>query len=252
VRRTETGDVVVDSIQTTTFEVASRSPSDAVRALVAAEHEEVRAYVNAPIVSIPEAWTSRDARSGDTPMLDLIHHVQLTVTGADLSAASAFTTSAEFTPPTLKRRDLSALYPYENTLYVIDITGKQLREYLEFTSRYYLVNPTPGELLVNRSWAGFNFDSVAGVDYELDLRKEPGSRLVYLRSDGREVRDSDTFTLAVNSYRAEGGGGFTMLAGSPVSYRSTQSVRELMEDELRRMDVLRIADVHTRNWKLVY
>ncbi len=252
VRRTESGDVVVDSIRTTTFEVVTRAPSAKVRALVAAEHEEVRAYVNAPIVALTEAWTSENARLLDSPMLDLIHHVQVKVTGAQLSAASAFTTSAQFTPPVLKRRDLAALYPYENRLYVIEITGKQLRDYLEFTSRYYLVSPTPGEVAVNRSWAGFNFDSVSGVDYELDLRKEPGSRLRFLRYQNRAVRDSDRFTLAVNSYRAVGGGGFTMLADAPMKWKSDISVKQMLEEELTRVDTLRIADIHTVNWKLRY
>lgn len=252
VRRTPTGDVVVDSIHTSTFEVETRSASEKVRNLVAAEHEEVRAYVNAPIVALAEAWTSEESRRLDTPIIDLIHHVQLKATGADLSAASAFNTSAQFAPPVLKRRDLSSLYPFQNTLYVLEITGKQLREYLEFTSRYYLVSTVKDSLVVNREWAGYNFDSIAGADYALDLRKEPGRRLTHLRVKGREVRNSDTFTLAVNSYRAEGGGGFTMLAGAPVSFTSTKSVRELMEEELRRVDTLRIADIHTRNWSLVY
>jgi 2',3'-cyclic-nucleotide 2'-phosphodiesterase/3'-nucleotidase len=252
VRRTPTGDVVVDSIHTSTFEVATRSASEKVRTLVAAEHEEVRAYVNAPIVALAEAWTSEDSRRLDTPIIDLIHHVQLKATGADLSAASAFNTSAQFAPPVLKRRDLSSLYPFQNTLYVLEITGKQLREFLDFTSRYYLVSTVKDSLVVNREWAGFNFDSIAGAEYALDLRKEPGRRLTHLRVKGREVRNTDTFTLAVNSYRAEGGGGFTMLAGAPVSFKSTKSVRELMEEELRRVDTLRIADIHTRNWSLVY
>jgi hypothetical protein len=43
-----------------------------------------------------------------------------------------------------------------------------------------------------------------------------------------------------------------MLAGSPVKWTSTLSVREMMEEQLRRVDILRIADVHTRNWELIY
>lgn len=252
VRRLNDGSVVVDSIRTVAHEVMRRAPSKAVRELVAEEHEAVRAYVNAPITRITETWSSEQARLVDTPILDLIHHVQFKVTGADLSAASAFSTSATFTPPSLTRRDLAAIYPYENLLHVIRINGKQLRDYLEHTSRYYLVNTEPGTPLVNRSWPGFNFDTVNGVEYELDLRKEPGSRLVFLRRNGRDVSDADTFTLAVNSYRAEGGGGFTMLAGSEVLWRSTVSVKQMLETELSGVDTLRVEDIHTVNWRLRY
>lgn len=250
VRRTEDGDVVVDSIQTKAHAVVNAAPSARVRDLVAEEHELVRSHVNAHITTITEEWTSADARLVDAPIVDLIHHVQFKVTNADLSAASAFTTNATFTPPSLTRRNLAAIYPYENKLYVIEINGKQLRDYLEYTSNYYLVNTEAGTPLVNRTWPGYNFDTVNGVEYELDLRKEPGSRLVYLRRNGRAVRNTDTFTMAVNSYRAESGGGFTMLAGSPVTWRSDVSVKQMLETELSGLDTLRVEDVHRVNWKL--
>ena len=97
-------------------------------------------------------------------------------------------------------------------LYIIEINGKQLREYLEQSARFY-TGIDNGQPVQDRSIPGYNFDSIAGVDYELDLRRPLGSRLTELTFNGSTVTDNQTFTMAVNSYRGEGGGGYTMLAG---------------------------------------
>lgn len=237
----------VDSVRTTAWPVVSRQPAARIRSLVETEHEAVRSRLNEPLVPITGEWTAERARLEDSPMVDLIHKVQLEATGAVLSAASAFNTSAVFTGPYLSRRDLAAIYPYENMLYVIRVNGRQLRDYIEHTSRYYLVGE-PGQVVINPQWPGFNFDTVEGLDYRLDLSREPGRRLLYLRRSGRDIRDGDEFTLAVNSYRAEGGGGFTMLAGSEVVWRSDLSVRDLMEAWVVRQDTLRADRIVTGNW----
>lgn len=239
----------VDSVRTKAWPVVSRTPADRIRKLIEPEHEAVRMRLNEPLVPITGEWDAERARLEDSPMVDLIHTVQLEVTGAMLSAASAFNTNAVFTGPYLTRRDLTAIYPYENMLYVIRVSGRQLREYLEHTSRYYQVGE-PGKLVINPQWPGYNFDTLEGLEYRLDLSREPGRRLIHLRHDGRGIRDGDVFTMAVNSYRAEGGGGFTMLAGSEVVWRSERSVRDLMEEWVVRQDTLRADRTLTRNWAL--
>jgi 2',3'-cyclic-nucleotide 2'-phosphodiesterase (5'-nucleotidase family) len=240
----------VDSVSTTAWPVVARTPAPRIRGLVEAEHEAVRSRLNEPLTPIIGEWNADRARLEDSPMVDLIHSVQLEVTGAELSAASAFNTNAVFSGPYLSRRDLSAIYPYENMLYVVRVTGRQIRDYLEHSSRYYLVGTIPGEVTINPQWPGFNFDTLEGLDYGLDLTREPGRRLTHLRRNGRPIRDADSFTLAVNSYRAEGGGGFRMLTGSEVVWRSDRSVRELMEEWVVRHDTLRAEQFVSGNWRL--
>ena len=239
----------VDSVRTLVWPVVSRAPAARIRRQIETEHKAVRTRLNEPLVPITGEWDAERARLEDSPMVDLIHTVQLEVTGAELSAASAFNTNAVFTGPNLSRRDLAAIYPYENMLYVVKVNGRQLRDYLEHTSRYYLVGE-PGQVIINPQWPGYNFDTLEGLDYRLDLSREPGRRLMYLRRDGRDIRDGDAFTLAVNSYRAEGGGGFTMLVGSEVVWRSDRSVRDLMEAWVVGQDTLRADRTLTGNWTL--
>lgn len=219
--------------------------------LVKDAHETVRAYVNRPIAQTPVRWNAERARTEDTPIIDLIQRVQLEITGADLSAASAFNPTVAFGPGDIKLRHIAQLYPYENTLYVLEVTGEQLRDFLEYTSNYYL-QPAPGEKpAVNPDWPGFNFDMLAGVEYTLDLRNPVGERVIELTRNDLPVTEDDVFTMAVNSYRALGGGGFDMLADAKVLKEIHTSVRTMLIEFLLEKEVIKPEDVFERNWRLL-
>ena len=215
-------------------------------------HEEVRSYVNQPIATTPDTWYTRTARQQPAPAIELIHQVQLEATGAQISAAAAFTTGLEFGPGDIRRGDIARLYPYENTLYTMELTGEQLREFLEYTSRYYLQSEEEEDLLINEAWPGFNYDMLAGVEYELDLRRRPGERVTRLEYEGRPVEDDETFEVAINSYRAEGGGGFDMLADAERLEVIDTSVRDLIIAYLQEREEIRKSDYEADNWRLVY
>jgi len=214
-------------------------------------HDSTRNYVNKPLATTTTIWNAENARLVDTPIVDLIHVVQLDVTGAQLSAAAAFNTSARFGPGDITRRDMAQIYPYENMLYTIEITGKQLKEYIEQSSKFYS-GIDNGEPVVDRSIPGYNFDTIAGADYEVDLRRPIGSRLTKLEYNGSPIQDSDEFTLAVNSYRAEGGGGYGMLAGTTVKWRSEIPVRTYLERHLEKRGNISASEVFQSNWKFIY
>ncbi|MDG5766443.1 5'-nucleotidase C-terminal domain-containing protein [Balneolales bacterium ANBcel1] len=216
-------------------------------------HLQVVEYVTEPMARTPETWSARDSRMRDTPIIDLINHVQKKATGAQLSAAAAFNTSVSFGPGDITRGDIALLYPYFNTLYKLEITGAQLREFLEYTSRYYLTGTGyDGLPEINREWPGFNYDMVSGVDYVLDLRLDPGQRVTLLEYDGEAVADDDRFTIAVNSYRTEGGGGFDMLENARVLEHLDRSVGDMILEYLKGREEIRHQDVFEENWHLVY
>lgn len=214
-------------------------------------HHKVREYVNQPLATTPDMWSAGQAREKHTPIIELIHRVQLEKTGAQLSAAAAFNTNVEFGPGDIRLGDIAMLYPYENTLYKMELTGRQIRDFLEYTSRYYL-KPEDGELKTNPQWPGFNYDMLSGVDYELDLRHEPGERIVRLEYQGEPVQDEDTFTVAINSYRAEGGGGFQMLAGGRVLEVIDTSVRDMIISYLKEKGEISVSEFDQENWNLIY
>ena len=103
--------------------------------------------------------------------------------------------------------------------------------------------------LVDRAIPGFNFDMAEGVSYVLDLTAAPGQRIRDLQFRGRPVAPDQTFRLATNNYRVNGGGGYTMYKDAPVLYRSSDEIRELIIDWVEQHRV--VPDTATENWRLI-
>jgi 2',3'-cyclic-nucleotide 2'-phosphodiesterase (5'-nucleotidase family) len=237
------------------IQAAGHVEQHAVLAISDAAHRRTIAYANTAIGSTPVAWKSDSARLKDTPLIDFILAVELKATGSDLASASAFSLDASLKPGPVTVAELAHLYPYDNTLRAVRITGKQLRDYLEFSSRYYTsveqtaLGPLP---VIDRQIAGYNFDILAGADYTMDLTRPMGSRITSLTVKGKPVSDTDTFTMALNNYRQTGGGGYFMLRGAPVVYDRQQEIRQLLIDEVRARGTLRPENYFTPNWRLTY
>jgi 2',3'-cyclic-nucleotide 2'-phosphodiesterase (5'-nucleotidase family) len=233
-------------------QAAGHPESPAVLAATDAAHRETLAYVTAPIGTTPERWDTDSARVKDTPLIDFILETERKAAGADLASTAAFSTDLVMGPGAISIANLAQLYPYENTLRAVRITGKQLRDYLEFSSRYYRTPASPSARLESDPQIpGYNFDVVSGVDYVIDVSRPIGSRITRLDYKGAPVRDTDSFTMALNNYRQTGGGGYAMLSGAPVVYDKDQAIRQLLIDEVKQRGVISQTDYFTRNWSLV-
>jgi 2',3'-cyclic-nucleotide 2'-phosphodiesterase / 3'-nucleotidase / 5'-nucleotidase len=240
----------VRSKRGTLVRVMGHAESPSVVAVVDAAHRATIAYATTPIGTTPVAWRADSARVTDTPLIDFILEVERKATGAQLASTAAFSLDASLAAGPITVARLAALYPYENTLRSIRISGAQLKDYLEHSARYYRTYGS-GAPIVNDSVPGYNFDVVAGADYVLDLSRPVGERVTHLEVNGRAVAPGDSFSFALNNYRHTGGGGFAMLAGAPVLHDEQQEIRQLLIDEVRRIGVLRPEDYFRRNWRIV-
>ena len=231
---------------------AQDATSPAFEAALATAHRRTREYVARRIGTSSTPWSSALARTQDTPILDLINEVQRAASGADLSSAAAFTLDARIPAGPITVADVAGLYVYDNTLKAIRVSGAQLRAYIEKSAEYFL--PCPGGAcarVINPAVPGYNFDVVSGVDYALDLSKPVGQRVVRLQRGGRDVAPADSFTLALNNYRASGSGGFSMLIGAPVVYDRGEGIRELLIAEIERRGSISPEQVFRKNWEIV-
>lgn len=235
--------------------VAGHSEQRGVLTATDANHRRTVAFVKTSIGTTPVAWHSDSARTKDTPLIDFILETERKATGADLASTPAYSLDASLDAGPITVAELSRLYPYENTLKAVRISGKQLRDYLEFSNRYYKsvdTSTSSATLVIDRTIPGFNYDILAGADYTIDLTRPIGSRVTSLTVKGRTVADADSFTLALNNYRQSGGGGYAMLRGAPVVYDRQQDLRQLLIDEVARRKVIRPKDYFTKNWRLIY
>jgi 2',3'-cyclic-nucleotide 2'-phosphodiesterase (5'-nucleotidase family) len=225
------------------------APDSALAAALDAWHRRVREEVAVPIGQSADAMSAARARLEDSPVTDFVAEVMRVRSGADLAATAAFDTRSGIPAGDVRLRDLVGIYPYENTLVAVRVSGADLRAFLEQSARYYR-GMGPAGPIVNDSVPGYNFDIVSGADYELDLSQPLGSRVVRLQVHGRDVADADSFTLALNNYRQQGGGGFAMLARAHVVYDRNESIRDLLADEVRRRGTLHASDYFVPNWRI--
>lgn len=144
------------------------------------------------------------AQIQDTALIDLINEVQMYYTGADVSAAALFNMNANLKEGEIRKCDTALVYKYANTLYKLEMTGAQLKKYMEWTASYYNTWK-PGDLTIsfNPEIRAYQYDMFAGVNYDINVANEPGSRIENLTwPDGKPVKDEDVCTIAVNNYRA--------------------------------------------------
>jgi 2',3'-cyclic-nucleotide 2'-phosphodiesterase / 3'-nucleotidase / 5'-nucleotidase len=217
-----------------------------------AAHEAARLWAATPLGTAGAGFDARYARVQDGALLDFINEVQRRKAGAQLSAAAAFDVQAGLPNGTVLLRDVAGVYPYENTLRAIKISGQQLREFLEQSARYFRTfDPATPRRIIDDTVPGFNFDVVSGVAYNIDLSRPAGQRIRGLAYEGKLVQATDSFTLALNSYRAAGGGGYGMLAGARVTYDRGDDIRDLLVDEIRRVKNLDPRAYFRPSWQII-
>ncbi|MGY1828885.1 bifunctional metallophosphatase/5'-nucleotidase [Geodermatophilus sp. SYSU D01180] len=243
-------------------------PQDpAVLAATDEAHRTTVDYVNQVVATSTEQLTTETSRYEDTPILDFIQQVQTgTVEAAMegtpradlpvLSIAAPFSRTAVFAEGDVTVRDIAGLYVYDNTLEAVELTGAQVRAYLEKSAGYFAQVPATGdvdlETLTNAEGTpDYNYDVLSGVDYDLDVSRPEGQRVTRLEFDGEPVADGDRFVVAVNNYRRSGGGNFPGISTAPVVYDEQQEIRQLLIDWAQERQVIDPADFYDPNWQLV-
>ncbi|MEU6509742.1 5'-nucleotidase C-terminal domain-containing protein [Streptomyces sp. NPDC046942] len=231
------------------------------------EHQKVVTYVNQVVGRATETLTTVEARYRDAPIIDLITKVQEDVVKAALAGtpyaslpvlaqASPFSRTSEIPAGAVTIRDLSGLYVYDNTLVAKLLTGAQVRAYLEYSAAYYnetaAGDPVDVDRLTNAGGRpDYNYDYVSGLSYDIDIARPAGSRIRNLTFQGAPLDDSRQFVLAVNNYRANGGGAFPHVADAEELWSESTEIRTRIAEWVTAKGVLDPEDFASADWKLV-
>lgn len=204
------------------------SPDEEFMSLFSDQFEKIKTYVNRPIGKINATITTRDAFFGDSPFMDLINTIQMEISGAQISLSAPLSFNAEIKKGNIYVRDLFKLYRYENMLYTMSFTGAEIDKILEYSyGKWFGQMKNSDDHLLNfvkdgnnnlvyskRSGAPqlkqrfYNFSAAEGIEYTVDVTKPAGNRVEITRIlDGRDFSFDSTYTVAVSSYRGNGGGG---------------------------------------------
>jgi len=201
--------------------------------------DEIKKWVDRPIGKMEGVISTRESMFGDSAFVDLIHRIQLDLSKdpslglqpADISFVAPLSADAQIPSSpdgTLYVRDMFNLYVYENFLYTMTLTGQQIKDFLEYSYKYWFdTMPNDGNHIIafqkdkegklvfdNRTnmpmtaTRYYNYDSAAGINYVVDISQPAGNRIsISCMSDGRAFNLDGTYTVAINSYRGQGGGG---------------------------------------------
>ncbi|MFD7866137.1 bifunctional metallophosphatase/5'-nucleotidase [Streptomyces sp. NPDC059783] len=234
--------------------------------LLADEHAKVVAYVNQVIGTSTAAMSTAEAAWKDEPIIDLINVVQTetvkeALAGGEyaalpvLSQASCFSRTARIPAGDVTIKDAAGLYPFENTLEARLVTGAQILDYLEFSAKYYVQTaagaPVDPEALTNAdNTPDYNYDAVSGLTYDVDIAKPVGSRISGLLFEGKPVDPAAQFVLAVNNYRASGGGNFPHVPAAKQLWANSEEIRNTIIAWVQAKGSVDAAEFASVDWRL--
>lgn len=235
-------------------------------------NETVKAYANRVIGTFENTISTRDSYFGNSAFNDLILNLELSITKADVAFNAPVSFDVAIKKGPVRVADMFNLYKYENQLFVMRLTGKEIRKALEMSYDLWIntmTSPDDHLLLLDSQTRGdqqrlgfknfsFNFDSAAGIDYEVDVTKPNGQKVKVLKmSNGEPFDENKYYKVAVNSYRANGGGELlTRGAGiakddldDRIVWRSEYDLRHYLMEEIKRLGTLNPQP--NTNWRFV-
>ncbi|WP_405623949.1 bifunctional metallophosphatase/5'-nucleotidase [Streptomyces sp. NBC_00076] len=256
----------VESVKASVLNSNSVADDPRITKLLKDDHDVVVAYVNQVVGTATETLTTVEARYKDAPIIDLITRVQEDVVRAALAGteyasvpviaqASPFSRTSQIPAGEVTIRDLSSLYVYDNTLVAKLMTGAQVRAYLEYSAQYFVQTAAGAAVDVEKlTNAGgrpdYNYDYVSGLSYEIDIARAVGSRIRNLSYGGVALDDAQQFVLAVNNYRANGGGAFPYVASAKELWSESTEIRTRISEWVTAKGVLDPKDFASVDWKL--
>ena len=234
--------------------------------------DAIRQYVERQLGTFASPMRSRDAFFGSAAFTDLIHQLQLDETKADISFNAPLTFNTDIKSGPIYMSDMFKLYRYENKIYVLRMTGEEVRKHLERSYDLWvntMKSPDDHIMMLNEGSAGdeqrrgfknltFNFDSAAGIDYVVDVTKPDGQKVRILQfSDGRPFDEKAWYKVVMNSYRGNGGGELlTQGAGIPLDsinnriiFMSERDQRHYLTQKIEREG--KVEGKPLNNWRFI-
>jgi len=256
--KNEAGNYYVDTVMIETVSSKELPPDSAFMEKFNYVNEDLDKYMTKVLTHLTIENFSSPGVIQDLALTDLIHRAQLKASKADLSIASNFSPYQQLKSGPVTVSDIFQLYKYENTLITTELSGKQIKDYLEFNSRYYHQVPENAQTVsyketINQDIRSYNFDTFEGLAYTIDISKPIGERIcIDSLTNGEKFQMEKKYTVAMNNYRFNGGGGFISslnLNNLPKLNESSYFIRDIIIDYLSEKQNLTVEA--NSNWKII-
>ena len=221
--KVENGKVVSKTLDAELMGVDMRNVDTDMQEMFRSDFEAVKAFTLKEVGELRTDLRTRDAYSGMSDYVNLIHTLSLGCTPAQISFAAPLTFNGFIKAGTLVYNDLFTIYPFENQLFVVKMTGKEIKDCLEYSYDQWIntissaeehllkITDEPDPRTGQKRWSfvnrSYNFDSAGGLVYDVDVTKPSGERVIIISlADGSPFDESAEYNVAMTSYRASGGG----------------------------------------------
>lgn len=226
------------------------------------QFNEIKGFTNEVIGYNKNEMSSREAYFGPSSYVDFLHHMQLLRTGADISFCAPLSFDATIPAGDLTNGDMFDLVKYENFLYVMELTGQEIKDYLDESYGNWVdeMRPPYDHMFILRDeiqdgdvsraqflHPAYNFDSAAGIIYTVDVTKPKNSKVNILSmADGSPFHYDKIYKVAINSYRANGGGELVTLGAgiakedieSRIIHKDSNNFRYYLTEDVKKMGTI--------------
>lgn len=193
------------------------------RDMFRADYEAVKDFTLRPVGELKADLVTKESYKGVCDYMNLLHTLSLSASPAQISFAAPLTPDGCIKAGTLLFNDLFTIYPFENQLFVVKMTGSEIKDYLEYSYDTWIntwsgpdghllrIRREPDQRTGNDRWSfenmTYNFDSAGGLHYTVDVTKPAGKRVrISSLADGTPFNPDAGYNVAMTSYRANGGG----------------------------------------------
>ncbi|MDR1346907.1 MAG: bifunctional metallophosphatase/5'-nucleotidase [Prevotellaceae bacterium] len=202
------------------LETGGFEPDSSFIAEFQSDFDAVKQFVSHPVGRFTKSISTRSSFFGASEFIDLIHRIQLDITKADISFTAPLSFDAEILEGNVYVSDMFKLYRYENLLYTMQLTGREVKDFLEYSYSLWTnrMQTSADDILLFRETGNnrngllenpyYNFDAAAGIIYTVDVTKPAGEKITIKSMYSGDSFDFEkTYNVAINSYRGNGGGG---------------------------------------------
>ncbi|MCI1780083.1 MAG: bifunctional metallophosphatase/5'-nucleotidase [Bacteroidales bacterium] len=231
--------------------------------------QAAESFANRKIAEIDYPLNSADSFFGPSYFINMINYVLKSESGADIVFSAPLSMKYKRAAGIVRYRDLQNIYPYENNLKVVRLTGNEIKRYLEHSYDMWIktVKAKDDHLLniyydtaARRyvfKYYSFNFDSAYGIDYTVDINKTTGDRIrISGFSNGGKFSMDSSYNVALTSYRANGGGNMLSYATGidnseldTIIVKSMGNIREMIYEYLSEGKLDK--PINEKNWEFI-